>query len=209
MPAKPGKIGCRSRDPPRHAASKSSGKCRFPQRRSFASCRHALPGGSSDPEGRAMPIEQIEAISRLPLAALDDIMRTALTDHIAGRLSDDEAQAIYEAVETRRRALKRPVQAHSPLRVVVTREEAERPSVVNVEPQRAARSGPRQLTLRIPRPATYDRARSRERRRRLAASGPMPPRLAASFTCGEQAVLRVIADEHRDRGGCARPIDEI
>src|ERR687884_557770 len=84
-------------------------------------------------------------------------VRAALTDHIAGRLSDDEAQAIYEAVETRRRALKRPVQGHSPVRVVVVREEAERPPVTNVEPRRTARSGPRQLTLRIPRPATYDR----------------------------------------------------
>src|SRR5918912_834238 len=112
-------------------------------------CR-ALPGGSSDPEGRALPNDKIEAIGQLPLAALDDIMRAALTDHVAGRMSDDEAQAIYEAVETRRRALKRPVQTHSPLRVVVVREEAERPSVTNVEPRRATRSGPRQLTLRIP-----------------------------------------------------------
>src|SRR5919205_4507986 len=86
-------------------------------------------GGSSDPEGGVMLTDKIEAISRLPLAALDDIMRAALTDHIAGRLSDDEAQAIYEAVETRRRALKRPVQGHSPLKVVVVREEAERPPV--------------------------------------------------------------------------------
>src|ERR671932_75659 len=125
-------------------------------------CPHAPrpSGGSSDPEGRALPNDKIEAIGRLPLAALDDIMRAALTDHIAGRLSDDEAQAIYEAVETRRRALKRPIQAHSPLRVVVTREEAERPPVANVEPRRAARSGPCQLTLRIPHPATYDRRRS-------------------------------------------------
>src|ERR671938_481035 len=114
-------------------------------------CR-ALPGGSSDPEGRALPNDQIEAIGQLPLTALDDIMRAALTDHIAGCLSDDEAQAIYEAVETRRRALKRPVQAHSPLKIVVVREDAKRPPVTNVEPRRAARSGPRQLVLRIPRP---------------------------------------------------------
>src|SRR5919201_2880075 len=97
-------------------------------------CLHALrpSGGSSDPEGRAMPNDKIEAIGRLPLAALDDIMRAALTDHIAGRLSDDEAQAIYEAVEARRRALKRPVQGHSPLRVSVVREDEERAPADNV-----------------------------------------------------------------------------
>jgi hypothetical protein len=65
------------------------------------------------------------------------------------------------------------------------------------------------LVFRIPRPATYDRAKSHERRRRLAYSGPMPASLAARFTPAEVAVLRVIADEHRDRGGCARSVDEI
>jgi hypothetical protein len=56
---------------------------------------------------------------------------------------------------------------------------------------------------------TVDRIRSRERRRRLAYSGPLPARLAAAFTPAEVAVLRIVADEHRDRGGCARSIDEI
>ena len=156
-----------------------------------------------------MPNDKIEAIGRLPLAALDDIMRAALTNHIAGRLSDDEAQAIYEAVEARRKALRRPIQGHSPLKVVVVREEVERPPVANVEPRRAARPGPRQLILRIPHPATYDRARSRERRRRLAYSGPMPARLAARFTPGELAALRIIADEVRDHGKCDLPLGKI
>src|SRR5919202_823260 len=76
-------------------------------------------------------------------------------------------------------------------------------------PARAPARGPRQLVLRIPRPARYDRARSRERRRRLAYSGPIPAHLAQSFTPAEVAVLRIIADEHRDRGGCALCVDEI
>jgi hypothetical protein len=156
-----------------------------------------------------MPIEQIEAVGRAPLAALDDIMRAICADHAAGRLTDDETQALYEAVYARRKALKQPVQGHSPLKVVVVREEAERPPVANVGPRRAARSGPRQLTLRIPRPATYDRARSRERRRRLAYSGPMPARLAAYFTPGELAALRVIADEVRDHGKCDLTLGKI
>src|ERR671939_1910314 len=101
MPAKPGKIGCRSRDPPRHAASKSSGKCRFPQRRSFASCCHALPGGSSDPEGRAMLTDKIEAIGRASLQVLDAMSRAVWTDHAAGRLADAEAQQVAETSEAR------------------------------------------------------------------------------------------------------------
>ena len=135
-----------------------------------------------------MLTDKIEAIGRLPLAALDDIMRAALTDHIASRLSDDEAQAIYEAVETRRRALKRPVQAHSPLRVSVVREGEDRASMANIAgpraPARAPARGPRQLVLRIPHPATYDRARSRERCRRLAYSGPLPPKSGEGLARG-------------------------
>jgi hypothetical protein len=48
-----------------------------------------------------------------------------------------------------------------------------------------------------------------ERRRRLAASGPMPPALAARFTTGELAVLRIVADEFRDRRACAICLDAI
>jgi DNA-binding CsgD family transcriptional regulator len=69
--------------------------------------------------------------------------------------------------------------------------------------------GPRQLRLVIPTPARYDRRRSIERRRRIAYSGPLPSHLAQSFTPAEVAVLRIIADEHRDRGECDRSIDEI
>lgn len=48
-----------------------------------------------------------------------------------------------------------------------------------------------------------------ERRRRLAASGPLPPALAARFTTGEIAVLRIVGDECRDKGRCVLPIDAI
>jgi hypothetical protein len=54
-----------------------------------------------------------------------------------------------------------------------------------------------------------DRQRSIERRRRLAASGPMPPALAACFTVSEQAVMRIVADEIRVHGCCYRHIDSI
>src|SRR3954454_15115557 len=43
---------------------------------------------------------------------------------------------------------------------------------------------------------------SMERRRRWAASGRLPPALAARFTLAEQAALAVIAAEHRKRGDC-------
>ena len=51
-----------------------------------------------------------------------------------------------------------------------------------------------------------DRQRSIERRRMLAASGPMPPALAAKFTVSEQAVLKIVGDEHRHHGFCERSV---
>src|SRR4029077_20982898 len=54
-----------------------------------------------------------------------------------------------------------------------------------------------------------DRQASIERRRRLAASGPMPPALAARFTQGELAALRIISDEVRLQCCCVLHIDAI
>src|SRR3982751_6706236 len=48
-----------------------------------------------------------------------------------------------------------------------------------------------------------------ERRRRWAASGALPPALAARFTLGEQAALAVVAAEHRKRGDCRLTNKEI
>lgn len=47
------------------------------------------------------------------------------------------------------------------------------------------------------------------RRRQLAASGPMPPALAANFTTAELSVLKIILDEIRARGSCDRSMQEI
>src|SRR5215212_8967929 len=50
---------------------------------------------------------------------------------------------------------------------------------------------------------------SMERRRRWAASGGLPPAVASRFTLAEQAVLAVIAAEHRKRGDCRLTHKEI
>ena len=47
------------------------------------------------------------------------------------------------------------------------------------------------------------------RRRQLAASGPMPPAIAANFTTAELAVMRIVLDEIRSKGRCDRSIAEI
>ncbi len=50
---------------------------------------------------------------------------------------------------------------------------------------------------------------SMERRRSWAASGRLPPRLAARFTLAEQAVLSLVAAEIQKRGACALTVDHI
>src|SRR5215212_9063667 len=50
---------------------------------------------------------------------------------------------------------------------------------------------------------------SMERRRRWAASGCLPPQIAARFTLAETAVLAVVAAENRKRSDCRLTNKEI
>jgi hypothetical protein len=157
-----------------------------------------------------MLADKIEAISRAPLAALDTLARAVWQDFGTGKITEAETNAIVEAIENRRRALRKPTGGPSVPKVSVVREGAERAPAANLGARtQAPVRGLRQLVLRIPRPATYDRIRSRERRRGIAASGMMPPALASSFTLGEQAALAVIATEVLEHHACDRCLDEI
>lgn len=77
--------------------------------------------------------------------------------------------------------------------------------------RKLARGRGAQLALPVRKPVQRppERSVAIERRRRLAASGPMPPALAARFTTGELAVLRIVADENAARGKCAVCLDAI
>lgn len=106
-----------------------------------------------------------------------------------GSIDDAEAQRLAELIEERRGG-RRPLGLPMP-------DTGNRPKA----PQSIFRTG------RVP-PRSPDRQRSIERRRRLAATGPLPPVLAASFTTGEIAVLRIIGDR-AGRGGCELSLGEI
>ena len=120
---------------------------------------------------------------------LDWIVKDMWADHANGLLSVNEMEALDEAARTRREAF-RPRRAET------------RPKL------RAAPSGAPRASARR-RQRSPDRQASIERRRRLVASGPLPPTLAARFTWGEQAVMRIVGDECRDRGFCDLHIDAI
>jgi hypothetical protein len=128
------------------------------------------------------------ALSRARGRALDDISRTIWAGLSQGLLDDDEAQAFAEQLHARRMA----------------------ENACRASPAAAGGFGRPRSIFPVRRPQRPRlRAASIERRRRLAASGPMPPALACQFTTGELAVMRIVADEVRDRGACTRPIDAI
>lgn len=131
-----------------------------------------------------------DAIGRASLAGCDVLARDIWRGYAAGVIADDQTEALSAALEGRRRALRGGVvqlttQLHKPLWSPPTRFPPRR---VQVSPDRRA---------------------SIQRRRHLAASGPMPPALAAKFTVSELAVLRVVADEVTEKGVCSRTLAEL
>ena len=125
---------------------------------------------------------------RLPKRAISATLgESGLTwrAHAEGEILDAEAEAISETLQGRRAAF-------------------------------AARGAQRALSPSIgpsarrrPAPRSPDRQASLERRRRQAASGAMPPALAARFTTGELAALTVITRQCQRSGICSLPIDAI
>lgn len=116
------------------------------------------------------------------LARVDELAKTVWQAFASGAIPEAEATRLAEMVETQRRIIR-------PRDTVAIRA----PAV----PRTWSIFGPKRPT-----PVSPDRAASMARRRRLAASGPMPPALAAGFTTGELAALRIVADEVRAKGVC-------
>ncbi|WP_311276862.1 hypothetical protein [Methylobacterium sp. WCS2018Hpa-22] len=131
-------------------------------------------------------MNQIEAaIAVASSTALVELNRVIWSGLSSGALSEDDAQRLAEAIHMRQtvaKTLREPVGG------------ATRPATL-FSPRRTQRPPVRSVAI--------------ERRRRLAASGPLPPALAARFTTGEAAVLRIVGDECRDKGRCVLPLDAI
>ena len=116
------------------------------------------------------------------LARLNELSSAIWKGLAAGALGDDDAQRLAEVIHARKIALRGPEKTLD-----------SRPALF---PARRVQRPPR-------------RPEAIQRRRRLAASGPLPPALASRFTTGELAVLRIVGDECRDRGTCSLSLAEI
>lgn len=124
------------------------------------------------------------------LARIDEIARGLWAAYGADVIGDGEAEQIGAQIEQARRRVR-------PADTVRARAPAVPLAAVSMFPPRKRRC------------VSPDRAKSRARRRRLAYSGPLPPTLAAGFTTGQLAVLRIVADEVRARSCCALSLGEI
>ena len=120
---------------------------------------------------------------------IDEIVKEVWGHHFAGTLTEEEAETLHEAAQARREAL-----------------QEQRPET-RPKPRTGPSSAPWASARRPQR--SPDRQASIERRRRLVASGPLPPPLAARFTWGEIAVMRIVGDECRAHGCCFLHIDAI
>lgn len=123
------------------------------------------------------------------LARVDDIAGVLWRAYDGGAIADVDAGRVSAQIEEARLRIR-------PKDTVAVRA----PAV----PRRASNFPPRARRCVSP-----DRLASRARRRRLAYSGPLPPALAAGFTTGQLATLRVVADEVRLRGFCALPLAAV
>jgi hypothetical protein len=93
-------------------------------------------------------------------------------------------------------------------------DEAERDGrLADIEAQRHALRGKTRgdlaVAVPVPHQRTGARAVDRSRQRRLAAAGPMPPRLAARFTTGQLACLNIVANEVAAKGSCSLTNSEV
>ena len=137
----------------------------------------------------------VEIKATKSLSVLDGYAKALSIDWGEGRLTDAQAHSLAESIEARRREVRGTdrLAVRAP-QIAAAAKAAGRPS--HFPPKRKG-------------PVSPDRRASLERRRRLAASGPMPPQLAAQFTTGELAALRIVADAARDRGACILTLGEI
>jgi hypothetical protein len=125
---------------------------------------------------------------------IDHLSRQLWAAHAAGHIPDGVAQDLAELLHQRRQPA---TQAQGVLFPVPG-------SSTATDRKRAWTAFPVRVEQRSP-----DRQASIERRRRLAASGPLPPAMAARFTVSELAVLRIVGDEVLQHGVCDRSLAEL
>ena len=140
----------------------------------------------------------IEAADRITLPSVTALLWRAYAD---GKITEAEAEALSGSIEARTATA--PRRRENPSREGLTGESQSSQS--QAHPPQDHQSAPRRSSVGS-RPRT---GASLERRRRWAASGRLPPALAARFTLAEQAVLALVATETARRGDCRLAYEHV
>lgn len=135
-----------------------------------------------------------------PRAALPAVAKAMWSAFAAGQITEAEAEALFALIEARSAKAETISVLRSPVSGSGNAGEAHTGRDTPQERQNRPRTGVGS------RPRTYV---SLERRRRWAASGRLPPALAARFTLAEQAVLSLVAAETARRGDCRLAIEHL
>jgi len=146
--------------------------------------------------------QMLQAVQAAATDRLGDVASAVWKAYGAGGLTDAEAEQLDGLLNARRGAARAAPTKTQPLAAVALQLV---PAVAL--PPRGEGAPPARAHHRTgSRPRTPD---SLARRRRMAASGYLPPALAAAFTSGEQAVLAVIALEVGKRGTCTLAVGHM
>jgi len=139
--------------------------------------------------------EMKEAIGRALPAMLPTLREQLYALNAAGRMDDREAGELDDAIEARRTAGRATPAA---------------PALAGLPLAAAIASTAARITKFAPRrQCSPDRVRSRERRRGLGGSSPLPEPLARRYTEGQRAVLFIVGEEIAARGVCGLSVAEI
>jgi hypothetical protein len=137
--------------------------------------------------------EMKQAIARALQAMLPSLRDQLYALNAAGRIDDREAGELDDAIEARRKG---PAPA-APSPAGLSLAAAIAPTAARI-----TRFAPR-------RQRSPDCAKSRERRRGLGGSSPLPEPLARRYTEGQRAVLFIVGEEIAARGVCGLSVAEI
>jgi len=139
--------------------------------------------------------EMKAAIARALPAMLQALREQLYALNGAGLIDDREAGELDDAIEARRTSGRASPAAPALPGLALA-------AVIAPTAARITRFAPR-------RQHSPDRAKSRERRRGLGSSSPLPEPLARRYTEGQRAVLFIVGEEIAARGVCGLSVAEI
>src|SRR3954451_11702160 len=140
--------------------------------------------GSQHPRGYMLALQLRQAVEAAPRDRLPELSAALWKAFGAGAVTEAEAEDLSNLIEARKAvgATEKPASGLQRGRATFPARKLQRPPVRSV---------------------------AVERRRHLAASGRLPPRIADKFTLGEQAALAVVAGEVAKRRTCMLAIGAI